>query len=168
MKKLMNSFVLFACLFLCTLSLNAQQLVNTISSTCVICGGRGGCNVCFGTGGRYNSYTGIFYPCTYCFGTNRCKACGGSGKTVIRIFRGAGGYYGIDQFGNYVSVPAGAVSGDTHQHTTSSHGKTPCKSCNGTGKHSYCNGTGFVNGSTCASCRYGKCPTCYGTGYIRY
>ncbi len=168
MKVLVKSLVLFLSLACCSLNMNAQQYIKTISYTCVICGGRCGCNVCFGTGGTYNSYTGIFYPCSYCFGTNRCRACGGTGQTTIKIFKGAAGsYYGIDQFGNYVSVPASALGESDHHHSSSSNGKIKCKSCNGTGKHSFCNGTGFVNGSTCASCNYGKCPTCYGRGYIR-
>ena len=165
MKNLVKCYVVFVVLFVASLSANAQQLVNTVSTTCVICGGRGGCNVCFGSGGTYNSYTGLYYPCTYCFGNNRCKACGGTGKTVIRIFKGVGGYYGIDQFGNYVSVPAGSGSEGTHQ-SSSSGGRIKCKSCNGSGRHGYCNGTGFVYGSTCGSCNNGKCPVCFGRGYV--
>ncbi len=53
---------------------------------CIICKGDGKCHICWGTGGTYNGYTGIFYPCTACAragGKNVCYSCFGKGKTTL-------------------------------------------------------------------------------------
>lgn len=43
-----------------------------------------------------------------------------------------------------------------------------CRSCQGTGKHSVCHGSGLTKaGKICAQCRgSGVCPMCDGTGYV--
>jgi len=44
MKALVKSLVLFLSLACCSLNMNAQQYVGTISYNCVVCGGR--CGIC--------------------------------------------------------------------------------------------------------------------------
>lgn len=61
------------------------------NKTCNICGGSGGCKVCFGRGGTYNSYTGFYYPCGGCAGGGRCKYCKGKGTQEYTIVHNADG-----------------------------------------------------------------------------
>lgn len=72
-------------------------IVKRISKQCIICGGYGICTVCGGAGGRYNSYTQIYYGCTACIGSGKCKYCAGTGESeMVVTFYPDGSAIGID------------------------------------------------------------------------
>lgn len=141
--------------------------LNIQSSVCEYCGGRGG----------FNGQPGTLH--NFCNGTGRlnnntkCTGCDGTG------------YLGAQcpickrwQFPNTSSSSSGGSGSSSYGSSGSGDsGYVTCKSCNGRGKCSYCNGTGINNSykdGYCAICqtRYGtrgtgNCGTCRGTGKIR-
>ena len=186
MNNLFKSLGFVCCLFAFAAQCDAQQTVTKVTSRCIICGGSGTCRVCFGSGGTYNSYTGLFYPCTYCFQTNRCRACGGSGSTTITCFINPDGSgYGVDQMGNMVALPSGAresASRGGRSSSSRSSGGT-CSKCGGRGyesasyRYAAASASGWKQpyhnsgGSSCPYCNNSSdhyhypCTSCYGYGH---
>ncbi len=78
---------------------------------CISCHGDGRCHICWGTGGTYNSYTGIFYPCRGCLGKNICFSCQGKGKTTLTGVYKNGVARGIGNDGRVYSGSADSNSG---------------------------------------------------------
>lgn len=85
-------------------------IIKKISQKCNICGGYGICTVCGGAGGRYNSYTQVYYGCTACIGSGKCKYCAGTGESeMVVTFYPDGSAIGIDtrtgqQYSNIIGV----------------------------------------------------------------
>lgn len=69
---------------------NADGSAQSVSQlTCMGCGGRGVCGVCFGRGGRQTRMG--YYPCNACGGTGVCRSCHGKGYTTQVGFASADG-----------------------------------------------------------------------------
>lgn len=114
----------------------------TISKTrhqCIFCHGNTICGVCKGTGGTYNSYTQLYYPCGSCLRSGKCKYCNGTGYTeiVTRTDKSGNGYaFANDNMGPRTIV-GGQVLGSERRSSsndkkTTKETKTTCPDCGGT------------------------------------
>ena len=165
----MKKFTLSILLVFVSLIAFSQERCGACSGT-----GKAQCGYCSGRGKVMGSpiYMGAFI-CGYNW--NQCNNCGGTGKNGVCSRCKGKGTVASNQVngGGYYPVPNNNYNNNyNNSNTTTSSssritdGKIKCSSCGGSGRHGFCNGTGFVNGSTCASCNYGKCPTCYGRGWF--
>lgn len=153
---------------------------------CFICHGSGICTICNGTGGTYNSYTHLYYPCKGCFQTLRCKHCDGKGKsTLVTQINSDGSTFSVGS-GGYVGTTNGSgtlggsrySSGSSHGESSGSSSSSNCSYCSGSGVCSRCHGkggeykdTGYYIGErslswiSCSSCNgNGRCSICRGKG----
>ncbi len=121
---------------------------------CIICKGDGKCHICWGTGGTYNSYTGIFYPCSGCAragGTNKCYACQGKGKTTLTGTYKDGVAVGI---GNDGRTYIGTAEGDNSKSSSSRSKSSSSRSNDYVETIEYApNYTGGNNSQWCEKCQ---------------
>ena len=102
------------------------SITTVMVTLCMVCNGRGVCNVCGGTGGQYWYGMGIML-CGACGGTGKCGGCRGNGYAVMNSTTTPNGVtVGYDQSGrSYIAYPGqGSKSTSTHK----------CSCCNGTGR----------------------------------
>lgn len=151
--------------------------------TCYFCHGSAVCSVCHGSGGTYNAYTGIYYPCGSCLQQGKCKYCSGTGtQHFYTTTDAAGNGWGTSNGGNapvYVGGGGNSGGGSSHNHNSggssgnsSRYGYYSCPTCYGTGKCQTCGGDGIADSyytggdMVCPNCtsNRGKCSVCNGTG----
>lgn len=106
---------------------NADGSAQSVSQlTCMGCGGRGVCGVCFGRGGRQTRMG--YYPCNACGGTGVCRSCHGKGYTTQVGFASADGTniaYGED---GQVYSAGGSGSSDDNDSRRSERKESASKS----------------------------------------
>ena len=158
MKKLFFCLILLQAFALNAFSHEAPQSSDDYYVVdCAYCYKTGRCNICGGSGVVYFMYMSQY--CFSCRGYGKCTYCGGAGKVYIKKQAAPAAGYG----GGY----SGGYSSGSSSSSSSSSGRNTCKSCNGTGRHPRCNGTGWDGSSSCASCNgTGKCGVCYGRGWF--
>lgn len=147
---------------------------------CFFCHGTAVCSVCHGTGGTYNGYTGIYYPCNSCLQSGKCKYCDGTGTQILVSYidpSGAAVGYANDGLPPVYTYPSDNSSSrdrgnSSRDRDDSRYGTYDCPTCHGTGVCQTCNGTGVADSyytggdMLCPNCKNhnGKCSVCNGTG----
>lgn len=97
--------------------------------TCMNCGGRGVCGICFGRGGRQTRMG--YYPCNACSGTGVCHTCAGKGYNTQVGFAANGTAMAYGEDGQVYTSGGGASgndSSDKESDRSSSRKKTSDKS----------------------------------------
>lgn len=128
------------------------SLSTTEVKPCFACHGTKTCQACFGSGGRWMSYTGMYYPCTMCLQTGRCSACKGEGyitttgytKNGNSVLHSSNGY-------SAQGGPGGIIVTDPNGHSTG---------------HLTGGGEDYRNKTDSnKSSKSGVCPSCNGRKY---
>lgn len=162
---------------------DGRTFVKTVQ-TCFFCHGTAICSVCHGSGGTYNGYTGIYYPCNGCLQSGKCKYCSGTGTQIMTSYinsNGSGVGIANDGLPPVYTSPGGSYGGygggyggsDYNSGSNNSrYGTYDCPTCHGTGVCQTCGGDGiadsyYTGGSMeCPNCRSnrGRCSVCGGSG----
>lgn len=144
------------------------SITTRMVTVCAICGGRGRCGVCGGTGGQI--WGGVIRACMNCGGTGRCPMCRGDGVSVINTRTEPNGVtVGYDEQGRaYIAYP-----GERNNNNRRSDGNNECSCCSGTGRVVKTDATSFGGTHYCKECGktvddshyHAPCKCCNGKGY---